>query len=258
MSATTRSMSKKQGKQEMAANSDSQKLNDLLTKMDALLEAKNDMLTKLNKLEKIQSTIVKDVGELKQGLQESQRKIEEKADRTEVDILRRKIEDLENRSKRNNIVIWGVEEGSERDHNSMEEFIGAAIFQGLMNLERNIEVMRAHRTNINQDASSPLKPRPIHVYLLRYTDKVFILKSAASKLKDNKYRNSQLFISDDVSKTVRMERAKLRKDFLPAVKAKTKVQFAFIPWSVPAQILYKEDGAERLKSFQLPKNNSGH
>ena len=140
----------------------------------------------------------------------------------------------------------------------MEEFIGAAIFQDLMNLERNIEVMRAHRTNINQDASSPLKPRPIHVYLLRYTDKVFILKSAASKLKDNKYRNSQLFISDDVSKTVRMERAKLRKDFLPAVKAKTKVQFAFIPWSVPAQILYKEDGAERLKSFQLPENNSGH
>ena len=256
MSATTRSMSKKQGKQEMAANSDSQKLNDLLTKMDALLEAKNDMLTKLNKLEKIQSTIVKDVGELKQGLQESQRKTEEKADRTEVDILRRKIEDLENRSKRNNIVIWGVEEGSERDHNSMEEFIGAAIFQGLMNLEGNIEVMRAHRT-INQDASSPLKPRPIHVYLLRYTDKVFILKSAASKLKDNKYRNSQLFISDHVSKTVRMERAKLRKDFLPAVKAKTKVQFAFIPWSIPAQILYKEDGAERLKSFQLPKNNSG-
>ena len=57
MSATTRSMSKKQGKQEMAANSDSQKLNDLLTKMDGLLEAKNDMLMKLNKLEKIQSTI---------------------------------------------------------------------------------------------------------------------------------------------------------------------------------------------------------
>ena len=44
MNVTTSSMSKKQ---EMTATSDSQKLDDLLTKMDALLEAKNDMLTKL-------------------------------------------------------------------------------------------------------------------------------------------------------------------------------------------------------------------
>ena len=46
MNVKTRSMSKKQ---EMTASSDSKKLDDLLTKMDALLEAKNDMLTKLNK-----------------------------------------------------------------------------------------------------------------------------------------------------------------------------------------------------------------
>ena len=150
----------------------------------------------------------------------------------------RRIEDLENRSKRNNIVIWGVEEGSEGAYTSMEEFISVAIFQGLMNLEREVEVMRAHRTNVKQDANNPPKPRPIHVSVSfeihRYG--VFILKSAVSKLKDNKYKNTQLFISDDVSRAVRKERAKLRKDYLPAVKAKTNVQFAFIPWSVPAQV----------------------
>ena len=193
--------------------------------MDALLEAKNDMLTKLNKLEDIQHGTVKDVDELKQSLRDSQEKIEEKADRIETAVLMRRIEDLENRSKRNNIVIWGVEEGSEGAYTSMEEFISVAIFQDLTNLEREVEVMRAHRTNIKQDANNPPKPRPIHVYLLRYTDRVFILKSAASKLKDNKYKNTQ-FISDDVSRAVRKERAKLRKDYLPAVKAKTNVQFA--------------------------------
>lgn len=52
--------------------------------MDALLEAKNDMLMKLNKLEEIQGTIVEDVDGLKQSLQDSQLKIEEKADRTET------------------------------------------------------------------------------------------------------------------------------------------------------------------------------
>ena len=122
-----------------------------------------------------------------------------------------------------------------------------------MNLEREVKVMRAHRTNIKQDANNPPKPRPIHVYLLRYTNRVFILKSAMSKLKGNKYKNTQLFISDDVLRAVCKERAKLRKDYLPAVKAKTNVQFAFIPWSVPAQVLYKEDGSEKSKSFVLLK-----
>ena len=112
----------------MAVNLDSQKLDDLLTKIDTLLEAKNNMLMKLYKLEKIQGTIVKDANIVKESLQDSQQKIEEKADCTEADILGWKIEDLENRSKRN-IVIWGVEEGSERNHKSMEEFIGIAIFQ---------------------------------------------------------------------------------------------------------------------------------
>lgn len=101
------------------------------------------------------------------------------------------------RSKRNNIVIGGAEEGSEGAYISMEEFVSVAILQGLMNSEREVEVMRAHRTNIKQDTNNPPKPRPTHVYLLRYTDRVFILKSAASKLRDNKYKNSQLFISDD-------------------------------------------------------------
>ena len=151
----------------MTASSDSKKLDDLLTKIYALLEAKNDMLMKLNKLKEIQYGIVKDVEELKQSLRDSQQKIEEKADRIETAVLMRRIEDLENWSKRNNIVIWGVEEGSEGAYTSMEEFIIVAIFHGLMDLEREVEVMRAHGTNIKQNANNPPKPRPIQVYLLR-------------------------------------------------------------------------------------------
>ena len=110
MNVKTRSMSKKQ---EMTTSSDSKELDNLLTKMDALLEAKNDMLRKLNKLEEIQHGIVKDVDELKQSLRDSQQKIEEKADRIETAVSVRRIEDLENRSKRNNIVFRGMKEGSE-------------------------------------------------------------------------------------------------------------------------------------------------
>ena len=73
----------------------------------------------------------------------------EKANNKEIDTLNRKIDDLENRSKRNNVVIWGLKEGAEKDCGSVGEFLQDELFSKHMGLE-NIEVMRAHRTKINQ------------------------------------------------------------------------------------------------------------
>ena len=39
-----------------------------------------------------------------------------------------------------------------------------------------------------------------------------------------------------------------KRDHLKQLKEREGVQFAFIPWSVPAQILYKETDSEGLKS----------
>lgn len=108
--------------------------------------------------------------------------------------------------------------------------------------------LRAKQTEV---AASP-KPRPIHVYLLRYTDKEKILKVAPSKFKNNYYKDLPIFISDNVSKSVREDRATLWRIYLADIKGKPNVIFAFIPWSVPAQILYKEEGADKLKSSMLP------
>ena len=176
----------------------------------------------------------------------------EKANRKEIDTLNKKIDDLENRSKRNNVVIWGLNEGAEKDYNSVEEFLKEELFSKHMGLG-NIEVMRAYRTKINQasaSASTP-QPRPIHVYLLRYPDKGRILNATTNTLKDNPFCDSQIFISDDMSKLVRSERAKLRKDQLKQLKEREGVQLAFIPWSFPAQILYKETDSEGLQSLKI-------
>ena len=99
---------------------------------------------------------------------------------------------------------------SEKDFVSMEEFVEVELLQRHMNLESNIEVMRAHRSSFRRNPSEneTPKPRPVHVYLLRYTDKVNLLKLAASKLKDNKYKESMIFISDDVSKSVHNDGSK--------------------------------------------------
>ena len=242
------------------------KLDAVLAKMDDLLAAKdeqesklNAMLLKLESLEKSQKETAQDVSELKESytlldhdVTEIKSALADKASCKEINTLNRKIDDLENRSKRNNVVIWGLKEGAERDRSSVEEFLQDELFSKHMGLE-NIEVMRAHRTKINQAAASARapQPRPIHVYLLRYPDKGRILKAATNILKDNPFCDSQIFISDDVSKPVRSARAKLRRDHLKQLKEREGVQFAFIPLSVPAQILYKETNSEGLKSFKI-------
>ena len=76
------------------------------------------------------------------------------------------MEDLENRSKRNNIVIWGLKEGAEAAHNFLEDSLRVEFFEKHMQLQ-NIEVMRAHRTTVNQRASeaNTSTVRPIHIYI---------------------------------------------------------------------------------------------
>ena len=132
--------------------------------MDVLIQAKDQML-KLNKVEETQSTLVKEVNELTQGIAATNLKIQESE-------AKRKMEDLENCSKRNNIVVWVVKEGCEKDFTSMEEFIEKQLFVNHMKLEEGIEVMRAHRNRVKRNPSTTDTPKPrplIHVCLLRYT-----------------------------------------------------------------------------------------
>ncbi|RMX61346.1 hypothetical protein pdam_00024697, partial [Pocillopora damicornis] len=106
----------------------------------------------------------------------------------------------------------------------------------------NIEVMRAHRTKINQAAASATAPqsRPIHVYLLRYPDKGRILKAAANTLKDNPFCDRQIFISDDVSKSVR------KYPTCPAICC----QNGQTRWW-PADLLVADGNVEDLETFLL-------
>ena len=118
------------------------KLDAVLAKMDDLLAAKdeqeskfNAILLKLESLEKSQKKTAQDVSELKESYKlldhdvtEIKSALAEKANRKEIDTLNKKIDDLENRSKRNNLVIWGLKEGAEKDCSSVEEFLKEELF----------------------------------------------------------------------------------------------------------------------------------
>lgn len=57
-------------------------------------------------------------------------------------------------------------------------------------------------------------PRPVHDYLLLYTDKEYALHNADSKVRVNPFQKANLYICDDVSKSVREEHVMLKERHL--------------------------------------------
>ena len=169
--------------------------------------------------------------------------------------LGNQLDDLQNRNRRNNIVIHGVPEGSEKDQKSCEEFVaGFLAFHMKLEGSEEVEIERAHRTPGNHQSRSgsgtQTRPRLIHVKLLRYTDRKFILKNAARTLKNNPYKGANIYITDDVTSRIRAGRKCLREDHLQSIRNDSRVQFAYIPMSVPAVISYKLKSGP-FKTFRL-------
>ena len=79
-------------------------------------------------------------------VEELKQRLEDKADMSSVAKLMAKIDNLENRSKRNNVVFWNIPEGTE-DGSTCERIIQDILVNDI-NLKRDIEIMRAHRTTI--------------------------------------------------------------------------------------------------------------
>ena len=236
-------------------------LADKTDKLDVDSRKRHDAIYgELEHLEESTKTLFKDVGEMKTSLdfvnseiEDLKQRLEDKPDKSSVAKWMVKIDNLENRSKRNNVVFLNIPEGVE-DGSTCEGII-QDILVNHMNLERNIEIMKAHRTaikNRQNRRNGEQSSRPIHVALLRYPDKQFILKNAAAKLKDNPYLGAKNFISDDVSKAVRDERKILKDRHLEEIRSRQDVEYAFIPWSIPPRILYKGNDSEKLKSFFRP------
>ena len=85
-----------------------------------------------------------------------------------------------------------------------------------MGMNADVEIVRAHRTTIQNRCGGMKQARPIHVALLRFTDKQYNCSKAAAKLKDHPFQEANLFISDDVSRKVRKDHKKLKENYLEA------------------------------------------
>ena len=229
-----------------------QKLDKILTSLASMGSRMTDLEVKIFQITSNVSFNSQSISELKDAVQMSDdccltltRLINNRAGANNTDIskLDDRIDDLENRSSRNNIVIHGVPEKSEGNR-TCEDIVSDFITSD-MKLEggSEIEVERAHHTP-GRWPSSPSnsqrsRPQPIHCMLRRYTDRQLIIKNPAGCLKNNPFKQSKIFISDDVTAKTRGARNRLRQDHLPGIWSDHRVSFAYIPMSLPPIISYK-------------------
>lgn len=111
-----------------------------------------------------------------------------------------KIDDLENRSRRNNLVIYGVTEEAREDSKSLEQKVKKGIFKDILGIDV-ASIERIHRVGYPQSE----RQRPVVLRLYNFAEKNKILSCC------NKLKGSDISISEDFSKTVRETRAKLWK-----------------------------------------------
>ncbi|XP_072023244.1 uncharacterized protein [Amphiura filiformis] len=213
------------------------RLDTMEVSMQKLESDQKDMRTKVIDLEASAEQVNATLEDMKQERKSFVMK-------TELDSMKQQLDDLANRSRRNNLVFWGIPENSENSPDCcgfMEDFI--VNYMQVENGE-NIEIERAHRSPMGKMAAQQAirrgAPRPMFVKLLRYPDREVLLKSASKYLKDKEYRGEKIFITDDVTQAVRAERKQLiglRKKLIKEGK------YAFVPWTVPACLLVKRGGA---------------
>ena len=174
------------------------------TEFEKRQQARLDRIVELFRQE--QAALKFDMDSLKQEVAEVTKKLA---------LAETKIDDLENRSRRNNLVIYNVPEGQEGS-------TSADCSKFVMNLLKacsvSATIQRAHRTGPPQDdvgsttSGKRPRPRPIHVGFSSYVEKERSKKALVQSFK--KQTENRFFVSDDFSRRVQL----LRKEKLPELK----------------------------------------
>ena len=178
-------------------------------------------------------------------LQASLKDVKEKVHRMEG-----KIDYLENQSRRNNIVLHGLEEADKETWEVTEHIVRSAVAQiGIELVDADIE--RAHRVGRNRGGK-----RPIVCRLSHYKLKILIMRDA-------KYlRGTGIFIAEDFSEKVRREREYMRGHMMEARRqgCHAVLQFNKLiidgrPWSVnELQMMDEERNSREMVEIQGEHN----
>lgn len=112
--------------------------------------------------------------------------------------LQSRIISLEDHSRRNNLIVFGVPESANETADNLQESVVQGMFKNLLGVSVST-VERIHRTGRKQHD----KPRPIILKLIDYREKNAVLSNCA------KLKGTNFSISEDFSLPTRQKRKKL-------------------------------------------------
>ncbi|XP_077511941.1 uncharacterized protein LOC144122734 [Amblyomma americanum] len=133
-----------------------------------------------------------------------------------IERLEERIDDLDNRSRRCNLIVYGLSESEEETKETLRERVNKDIVQDKLDLDA-VAIERIHR--LGQPAGN--KIRPVIMKLLDYREKESILKRGF------KLKNSDLSIGEDFSRKIRDIRKKLWDSAKPNRDNGDKVSLSF-------------------------------
>lgn len=184
-------------------------MTSMNSKFDNFSKEMKDLKTELHRVDKDVSSLKDEMQDLRQ--QNANLTIENERLKSQIGSVADKTDDLENRSKRNNLLFFGIERDDSESTQSCERKVNDILTEGLG--LREVQFDRAHRTSNKPNA-------PIVVRCTFYKDKLAILRA-----KKNLGSGSDVSISEDFSQRVR----DIRKALIPHLKdAKKAKKNAFL------------------------------
>ncbi|CAL9690491.1 unnamed protein product [Knipowitschia caucasica] len=152
---------------------------------DEKSEARSNRLVK--RLDNMHATLSRHTEDIK-ALRSDTTQLQERASGTEMQLqsLSEKIVEMEDRSRRDNLLVFNLKEGVEGSNmvSYLTENVPRwfpAFARGAPGSPNNPEIMRAHRLGPAPSRTTP-NPRPVIIKLLRYTDRDLLLKEARKKV----------------------------------------------------------------------------
>ena len=117
-----------------------------------------------------------------------------------ITYLESKVEDLENRSRRKNLRMFGLREGEEGSRQLLDYV--QEMLPGWLGTDKSIALERVHRT---LGPAKPNQDRAVLIRFLKFQDREFVFR--CSKVRDIKHNGNKLSFAQDFSaETMRQRR----------------------------------------------------
>ena len=173
--------------------------NRLDARIESLLDKKlGDLTSKISEQDEKMKSLSFDLDSLRDSVQALQ---------TVNQKLERKLDDLENRSRRNNLVVFGIQESSNTNKEDCKKLIHDFLHFADVADEDIKDIQRCHRTpsyRPHVQENVPQYPRRIHIGFGSFTAKERARKACINKLKATKslFQDHKVFVAEDLSQHV--------------------------------------------------------